>query len=93
MDCLSRYVDPIAYCGVLGMATDIRLQSQPNPAQAGVDNMAGYVNPLVVGGLQLSLGIVTTEEDALARLSEVREERRPPTPDPRPLMDGAPQSR
>lgn len=75
MDCLAKYVDKSRYYGVLGMATDIRLQSPPNPAQSGVDNQAGYVNQLVVGGLQLSLGIVVNEADAFARLDEVRAER------------------
>ena len=75
MDCLSRFVDPDRYYGVLGMATDIRLNSPPNPAQTGVDNQAGYVNALVVGGLQLSLGVVLTEDEAIVRLIQIREER------------------
>ncbi len=75
MDCLSRFVDSGRYYGVLGMATDIRLSSPPNPAQSGVDNQAGYVNPLVAGGLQLSLGVVRTEEEAIARLIQIRQER------------------
>ena len=68
MDALAKYVDPGRYYGVIGMATDIRLQSLPNPAQAGVDNQAGYLNQLVVGGLQKSLGICRTADDAIARL-------------------------
>ena len=75
MDCLSRFVDPDRYYGVLGLATDIRLARPPNPAQTGVDNQAGYVNALVVGGLQLSLGVVRTEDEAIARLIQIREER------------------
>jgi len=75
MDCLARFVDPDRYFGVLGMATDIRLSSPPNPAQSGVDNQAGYLNPLVVGGLQLSLGIVRTEDAAIMRLDEIRRAR------------------
>ena len=75
MDCLSRHVDPGKYYGVLGLATDIRLQSPPNPAQTGVDNMAVAINALVVGGLQSSLGIYTDEPSALARLVEIRAER------------------
>lgn len=77
MDCLARFVDPDRYYGVLGMATDIRLSSPPNPAQAGVDNQAGYVNPLVVGGLQLSLGVVRTEDAAIERLAEIQRARTP----------------
>jgi hypothetical protein len=75
MDALAKYADPSRYYGVIGMATDIRLQSIPNPAQAGVDNQAGYLNQLVVGGLQKSLGIYRTEEEAIARLIEVRSSR------------------
>jgi hypothetical protein len=75
MDALAKYRDPNHYYGVIGMATDIRLQSLPNPAQAGVDNQAGYLNQLVVGGLQKSLGIYRTEEAAIARLIKVRSSR------------------
>lgn len=75
MDALSKYVDPARWYGVMGMATDIRLGSQPNPEQAGVDNQAGYLNQLVVGGLQKSLGIYRTADEAIARLEDVRDER------------------
>ena len=75
MDALATRVDLNRYYGVIGMATDSRLQSTPNPAQSGVDNQAGYVNQLVVGGLQKSLGIYRTEDEAIARLLEVRAER------------------
>jgi nucleoside 2-deoxyribosyltransferase len=77
MDALSKHVAPDRYYGVVGMATDIRLQSMPNPAQSGVDNQAGYLNPLVVGGLQKSLGVYRTEDEAIARLLEVRARREP----------------
>lgn len=75
MDALSKYVDPERWYGVMGMATDIRLQSVPNPAQSGVDNQAGYLNQLVVGGLQKSLGIYRTADDAIDRLIHIRDER------------------
>jgi hypothetical protein len=75
MDALAKYADPDRYYGVIGMATDIRLQSIPNPEQAGVDNQAGYLNQLVVGGLQKSLGIYRTQEEAIDRLIEVRSSR------------------
>ena len=77
MDALSKYVDPERWYGVMGMATDIRLQSVPNPAQSGVDNQAGYLNQLVVGGLQKSLGIYRTADDAIDRLIHIRDEREP----------------
>ena len=75
MDCLARHVDPTRYYGVIGLATDIRLRTAPDPSRAGVDNQAGYLNQLVVGGLQLSLGIYTDEPALLARLAEIKRER------------------
>jgi len=77
MDALSKYVDPARWYGVMGMATDIRLQSIPNPDQRGVDNQAGYLNQLVVGGLQKSLGIFRTTEEAIAQLEKIRATREP----------------
>ncbi|CAN5526770.1 hypothetical protein BH23CHL5_BH23CHL5_13740 [soil metagenome] len=74
-DCLARHVDPDRYFGIVGVATDIRLQTLPDPQKAGVDNLAGYVNPLVTGGLQRSLGVFTSLEDALDRLVQVRRDR------------------
>ncbi len=74
-DCLSKHVDPERYWGIVGIASDIRLRTRPNPDQAGVNNMAGYVNPLIVGGLQQSLGIYLDEYAAIARLLEVRQSR------------------
>ena len=74
-DCLSRYVDPNRYYGVIGLATDIRLNARPNPDQVGVENMAWSINAFVVGGLQESLGIVRTEDDLLARLREIAASR------------------
>ena len=75
MDALSKYVDPARWYGVMGMATDIRLQSIPNPAQSGVDNQAGYLNQLVVGGLHKSLGIYRSADEAIDRLLQIRNER------------------
>ncbi len=75
MDCLSRRVDPDRYYGVIGLATDIRLRTLPDPAKSGVENQAGYVNALVVGGLQRSLGVFLDEEEMVAKLLEVRRSR------------------
>jgi hypothetical protein len=75
MDCLAKHVDPAKYYGVIGLATDIRLRTPPNPAMSGVDNQAGYINPLIVGGLQGSLGIYLDEVAMIARLLEIRRER------------------
>jgi Nucleoside 2-deoxyribosyltransferase len=75
MDCLARYHPARTHYGVMGLASDLRLQSVPNPAQAGVDNQAGYLNQLVVGGLQESLGIFRTEDAAIEALLAIRYER------------------
>jgi Nucleoside 2-deoxyribosyltransferase len=75
MDCLSKHVDSARYYGVIGLATDIRLRSLPDPDKSGVDNQAGYLNQLVVGGLQLSLGIYLDEASMIERLLDVRRER------------------
>jgi hypothetical protein len=69
MDCLSTHVDPVRYLGCIGLATDIRLQTLPNPQQVGVDNQAFYLNQFIVGGLKLSLGIYLTEEELLNKLN------------------------
>lgn len=72
MDALNKRVDSQRYLGVLGLATDIRLQQLPDPARTGIENQAFYVNPFIAGGMQRSLGVVYTEEDllnALARLA------------------------
>ena len=75
MDCLSRRVDPAHYYGIVGLATDMRLKTRPNPEKTGLDNQAFHVNALVAGGLQSSLGVYLDEESAFARLIEIREER------------------
>ena len=71
-DCLSRHVDPDRYRGVIGLATDMRLRSRPNPDQAGAENQAGYVNQFVAGGLLRSLGVYYDEESLIAKLIQVR---------------------
>jgi hypothetical protein len=70
-DCLSKQVDPSRYLGVIGLATDIRLATAPNPAQTGVENLAVAINAFIVGGLQSSLGIVRSEDELFARLHEI----------------------
>lgn len=75
MDALSKHVDPERWYGVMGMATDIRLQTLPNPAQSGVENQAGNLNALIVGGLQQSLGVFTSADDAIAQLRRIRADR------------------
>lgn len=68
MDCLNKRVDSGRYLGVLGLATDIRLQSRPDPQRSGIDNQAYYVNSFIIGGMQSSLGVVTDEEQLAQRL-------------------------
>ncbi|HYO29418.1 MAG TPA: nucleoside 2-deoxyribosyltransferase [Thermomicrobiales bacterium] len=75
MDCLSKKVDPTRWWGVIGLATDIRLQTPPDPAKPGVENQAGHVNALVVGGLQSSLGVYHDLDPLLARLADIRQGR------------------
>ncbi len=75
MDCLAKRVDPARYYGVMGLATDIRLRTAPDPAKPGVDNQTMHLNQLVIGGLQRSLGVYLDEESAIARLIEIRQER------------------
>lgn len=75
MDCLSTRVDPSRYYGVLGLATDIRLQTAPDPGKTGVDNQAWAINAFIVGGLKNSLGIVGSVDEVIARLDAIRIER------------------
>jgi hypothetical protein len=74
-DCLSRRVDPARHYGIVGLATDFRLHAVPDPGRRGVENQAPHVNALVAGGLQASLGVFLTEEEAIGRMLEVRRER------------------
>lgn len=71
MDALNKHVDPNRYLGVLGLATDIRLQQLPTPHRTGIDNQAFYVNPFIVGGMQSSLGVVYTERELIEELRQI----------------------
>lgn len=74
MDALNKHVDGSRYLGVLGLATDIRLQQVPTPERSGVENQAFYVNPFIVGGMQSSLGVVYTERDLITELTRISKE-------------------
>jgi nucleoside 2-deoxyribosyltransferase len=74
-DCLSRHVDPATYYGVIGLATDIRLRTMPDPRRSGIENQAWHVNALVAGGLQSSLGVFLDEPSLFDRLIEIKKER------------------
>jgi len=76
MDCLSRRVDSARYLGCVGLAEDIRLATPPNPARAGFDNQAMYLNQFVVGGLKLSLGIYLSVDAVIDRLLALKGECR-----------------
>lgn len=73
MDALNKHVDAGMYLGVIGLATDIRLQQQPVPERSGIENQAFYVNPFIVGGMQSSLGVVYTEEELIEELKRIAE--------------------
>lgn len=71
MDCLSKHVDSNKYKGVIGLATDIRLQTLPDVNKSGVDNQTMYLNQFVVGGLKCSLGIYTDENLLIKKLKTI----------------------
>lgn len=76
MDCLSKHVDREKYWGVIGLATDIRLQTVPNPSKTGVDNQSLHINAFISGGLKSSIGVYLDEDtmiDALRHLCNSRE--------------------
>lgn len=75
MDCLSKHVDNKKYYGVIGLITDIRLKTLPDPSKCGVDNQSMYINQFVVGGLKLSLGIYTDEDELIKKLIEVKKQK------------------
>lgn len=76
MDALNKHGDPKRHLGVLGLATDIRLQQKPDPARSGVENQAFYVNSFVVGAMQSSLGIVYGEDDLISELRRIAQQHR-----------------
>jgi len=75
MDTLARRVDPDRYYGVIGLATDIRLSTQPDPTKVGVENQAWAVNAFVIGGLKSSLGVFGDVDALVARLHELPDGR------------------
>jgi nucleoside 2-deoxyribosyltransferase len=71
MDCLARHVDAARYLGVIGLATDIRLATSPDPRKIGADNQAWAINAFVSGGLKSSLGLYLNEDDLFVRLGQL----------------------
>ncbi|WP_010250986.1 nucleoside 2-deoxyribosyltransferase [Acetivibrio cellulolyticus] len=72
MDCLSKYVNSEKYLGCIGLATDIRLQTLPDPNKFGVDNQSMYLNQFIVGGLKLSLGVYLNEDDMILKIINLK---------------------
>lgn len=71
MDCLNKKVDAKRYLGAIGLATDIRLQTLPDPEKSGIDNQSMYLNQFIIGGLKLSLGVYTNEDNLISKLKEL----------------------
>ena len=67
-DCLSKEVNPEMYLGVIGLSSDIRLKTPPDPQKPGLDNQTMYLNQFMVGGLKCSLGLFYRKEDLFERL-------------------------
>lgn len=76
MDCLSKHVNPAFYYGSIGLTTDIRLQTLPDPQKAGIDNQSMYLNQFIIGGLKLSLGVFTDEDQLIHKLHEIEDLKR-----------------
>ena len=64
--------NPSCYVGVIGLATDIRLATLPDPSKIGVDNQSWAVNAFVIGGLKSSLGVYPDVETLLTALDKCR---------------------
>jgi hypothetical protein len=73
-DRLSRE-DPTNHLGVIGLATDIRLATIPDPERRGVDNQAWGINAFIIGGLKSSLGVYDDLDDLVNELVRRRAAR------------------
>jgi len=74
MDCLHNNVNSKKYLGCIGLVTDIRLETLPDPNKSGVDNQTMYIDQFVVGGLKLSLGLYKNIPAIQKRLLELSHE-------------------
>lgn len=72
MDCLSKRVNPSMYLGSIGLATDIRLFTKPNPEKTGVDNQSLHINAYITGGLKVSLGVYMNEDSMIEKLMTLK---------------------
>ena len=75
MDCLSKKVDNMFYWGCIGLTTDIRLQTLPDVNKPGIDNQTMYLNQFIIGGLKLSLGVYTDEDELIKALLAIWSDR------------------
>lgn len=75
MDCLSKHVDSSKYYGCIGITTDIRLNTIPDPNKNGVDNQSMYIDQFIIGGLKLSLGVFTNEDDLIHSLIDLKQNK------------------
>jgi hypothetical protein len=73
-DCLSKEVDSQRYLGVIGLSSDIRLKTPPDPRKPGLDNQTMYLNQFMVGGLKCSLGLFYSKEELFEKLSILKVE-------------------
>ncbi|WP_279391714.1 nucleoside 2-deoxyribosyltransferase [Shimia aestuarii] len=71
-DCLSKEVNSDMYVGVIGLSSDIRLKTPPDPQKPGFDNQTMYLNQFMVGGLKCSLGLFYDKEDLFKKLVALR---------------------
>lgn len=71
-DCLSTRVDSSRYLGVIGLTTDIRLKTAPDPSKPSYDNQTMYLNQFMIGGLKCSLGVCVNKEELFSKLSDIR---------------------
>jgi hypothetical protein len=67
--------DPMRYAGVIGLATDIRLATPPDPTKTGVDNQSWAINAFIIGGLKSSLGVYHDLDALFRALDKCREAR------------------
>lgn len=74
-DCLSKHVDPDRYWGVIGLSSDIRLMTPPDPLKPGYDNQTMYLNQFIVGGLKCSLGLCYSKEELFEKLSIILKDK------------------
>ncbi|MDE5990036.1 MAG: nucleoside 2-deoxyribosyltransferase [Clostridia bacterium] len=74
MDCLSKNVDSSFYYGCIGLVSDIRLNTIPDINKVGIDNQAMYIDQFIVGGLKLSLGVVSSEEALIVKLMQIKKD-------------------